>query len=74
MIELVEVDEDEDDEPKDDVEAQARAQCVMACSTSAEIAPSLPPKAKELEDEVEGAIDDKDSGRGVLEGVGGSPR
>lgn len=77
-MELEDDEEDEDEEEvevaRDDEDAQARAQCVIACSTIAEIAPSLPPKTTELEDEDEESLEDKDSGRGVLDGVGGSPR
>lgn len=80
VIELDEDDEDDEDEDevevaRDDDEAQARAQCVIACSTIADIAPNLPPNTTELEeDDDEEPLEDIDSGRGVLGGVGGSPR
>lgn len=78
--------EEEDDEviesESEDEAAQCRAQCVMALSTSPEIAPSLPPNTEELEleleeEDVDDEVDATDSGRGERGGEGGrggSPR
>ena len=62
---LNEADEEDDvSEDKVEVEAQARAQVAMACSTTAEIAPRRPPKTDDAEEDEElEELTDGDLGR-----------
>ena len=68
---LTEADEEDDvSDERDEVEAQARAQVEMACSTTAEIAPRRPPKTEDAEDD-----EDEDELEELTEGdLGRSPR
>ena len=77
MEDAVVVDDDVVD--KESVESLALAHRAIACSTSVEMAPSLPPNTElelelELEVVVEEASEDMASVYGVLGYSGGSPR